>query len=91
MPARAKERDRGAVGGGQGVVGHEDDDVGLGDRRPDVARDPSLHRVVALGVEASGVDERVLAAECAGVGVVAVARDAWLVVDDGELGARPGG
>ena len=38
-------------------------DVGLGDGRLDVRGDPGLHRVVALGVEAAGVDQRVAAPE----------------------------
>ena len=46
--------------------------------------DALAHRVVAVGIEAAGVDEHVRPAERPHVGVVPVARDARLVVDDGQ-------
>ena len=85
--AATQQLDRALVGRGEPRhrVEHADDDVGLGDRQLDLAGDALLHRIVALGVEAAGVDQRVTAAAEPRVGVVAVTRDARLVVDDGEL------
>jgi len=49
-----------------------------------VLRDADLHRIVVVGVEAAGVDERVVAPECRGVDVVAIAGHARSIVDDGD-------
>jgi hypothetical protein len=65
-----------------GRVEHADDHVGFFERDVDLALDALTHGVVARGIEAARVDEQVglVLDDC--VGVVAVARDTWLVVYD---------
>ncbi len=58
------------------------------DGRENLTRDAGLHRIVVLRVEPARVDERVPLAERARVGVLAVARDARLVVDDRDARSR---
>ena len=86
----AEQLHREAIGARErhGRVADEHDDVRFLDRRFDVARDARLHRIFVVGVVATRVDQRVVAAERGGVDVVAVTRDARLVVDDREPAAR---
>ena len=72
-------------------VEHAKHDVGLGDRELDLLADlrPPIG-IVGLAFEPAGVDEHVRSAERPHVGVVPVARDARLVVHDGEGLAGPG-
>jgi hypothetical protein len=53
-----------------------------------LSRDPLTHGVVGGGVEPAGVDEGDSMAVKQGVGVVPIARDTGLVVNDGQSLAR---
>jgi hypothetical protein len=65
-------------------VEHADDEIRLRDRERDLFADTLPHRVVPVEVETSGVDEHVRSAERPDVGVVPIAGDPRLVVDDRE-------
>ena len=64
-------------------VGHEEDDVGVGERGGGLVADLDRHRVVGEEVEAAGVDDRERHPVPLRDGVLAVAGDPGLVVDDG--------
>ena len=57
-------------------------------KRLHVRRDSGLHGIVALRVEAPGVDQRVVPAERRRIGVMPVTRHPRLVVHDGDSLAR---
>ena len=64
-------------------VGHEQDDVGVGKRGGGLVADLDRHRVVGEQIEAAGVDDREGHPVPLRDGVLAVAGDPGLVVDDG--------
>ena len=78
-------------GGWQRLGGRVDDaehDVAFVERHSHVMRDPFFHRVVAVGIEAAGVDQDIVMPEHPAVGVVPIARHAGDVFDDGDSLSR---